>query len=278
MGLFTSISAAVRTRDRRRSGTRAGPWIIVNQAGCDRVSESLLVPGSVGSLRRGECLYYFQSLPAGDLGDLHDDQIGPGDLYVRLAVASSDIWEPELVLVWGRSKEKGVIPLAMDVDLPFALSADRKKGFASIPIPRVELGASDLPIQRLLLVVVTYDAPYAGTDDPIWLRVEAPGGRAVYHVITDTPQTDLEINTANIYEIPVERPFTKAELEEAEAGQITLGILGSDKWVPKKINLFGLDHPTARPGSIVPLVRVRDPGPLSADPTEGVPAIDLPLL
>lgn len=275
MGLLTSISAAVRTRSRRRSGTRAGPWIIINQDGSDRLSESLLVPGSVGSLRRGECLYYFQSLPAGDLGDLHDDRIGPGDLYVRLAMTSSDVWEPELIFVWGRSKERGVIPLAMEVDPPFALSADGRKGLASMPIPRVQLGGADLPIQRLLLVVVTYDAPYAGTDDPIWLRVLTPFGRAVYHVVTDTPQTDLEINTANIYEIPVERSFTKADLQ---GGEITLGILGSDKWVPKKINLFGLDHPSGRPKRVVPLVRLRDPGPLSADPKEGVPAISLPIL
>jgi hypothetical protein len=278
MGLFTSISAAVRTRNRRGSGTRASPWIIVNQAGSDRMSESLLVPGSVGSLRRGECLYYFQPLPARDLGDLHDDPIGPGDLYVRLAMTSSDVWEPELILVWGRSKEKGVIPLAMDIDPPFALSADRRKGFVSVPVPRVEPGAADLPIQRLLLVVVTYDAPYAGTDDPIWLRVQTPAGRAVYHVVTDTPQTDLEINTANIYEIPVERPFTKAELHGSEGGGVTLGILGSDKWVPKRINLFGLDEPAARPKRVVPLARLRDPGPLSVDPKEGVPAINLPVL
>lgn len=275
MGLLTSVSAAVRTRNRRRSGTRAGPWIIINQDGSDRLSESLLVPESVGSLRRGECLYYFQPLPAGDLGDLHDDRIGPGDLYVRLAMTSSDVWEPDLILVWGRSKEKGVIPLAMEVDPPFALSADGRKGLVSMPIPRVEFGAADLPIQRLLLVVVTYDAPYAGTDDPIWLRVLTPSGRAVYHVVTDTPQTDLEINTANIYEIPVERAFTKADLE---GGEITLGILGSDKWVPKKINLFGLDDPRARPKRVVPLVRLRDPGPLSADPKEGVPTISLPIL
>ncbi|UCC49113.1 MAG: hypothetical protein JSV41_02730, partial [Gemmatimonadota bacterium] len=70
----------------------------------------------------------------------------------------------------------------------------------------------------------------------------------------------------------------KAELQGSEGGGITLGILGSDKWVPKRINLFGLDHPAAKPERVVPLARLRDPGPLSADPKEGVPAINLPVL
>jgi hypothetical protein len=147
----------------------------------------------------------------------------------------------------------------------------------SLDIRRVIAGAGETLIRRLLLVVVTYDAPYAGTDDPIWVRVRTDAGVAAHHVVTDTPQTDLEIDTANIYELPVEVPFTKGDLVHSDKGEIRLGIHGSDKWVPKRVLLFGLDEASSAPRSVVSLVRLSDPGPLSADPTEGVPSIVLPL-
>ena len=277
MGLITSVAAAVRTHQRRFSGTKGRPWMVVNQEGVDRVNQAMWSPESVGSLQRAQSYYYFQRLPTEGTGELHDDAIGPGDLYVRFATNTNDLWEPELAIVWARSKEKGLIPLAMEMDLAQGLSGNSQEGVVSIPVQRVEMGADDWEIRRMLLVVVTYDAPYSGTDDPIWLRVHTDAGRVAYHVITDTPQTDLEINTANIYEVPVDEPFTRAQLKESEAGEITLGILGSDKWVPKKIVLFGLDHPTESPRYVVPLVQMYEPGPLSADPTEGVPAITLSL-
>lgn len=276
MGIITSIAAAIRTHDRRFSGTKSRPRLVVNQAGSDCVNQAMFSPETVGSVLRGQSLYYYQRLPVEGMGELRDDLIGPGDIYVRLATTSHDKWEPELAIVWGRSKERGTIPLAMELDLAQGLSASDQEGTVSIPVRRVELGANDWEIRRMLLVVVTYDAPYSGTDDPIWLRVRTPEGRVAYHIITDTPQADLEINTANTYEVPVDTPFTKADLLDGP-GDITLGILGSDKWVPKKIFLFGLDQPSETPRYVVPLVRMYEPGPLSADPTEGVPAITLPL-
>ena len=276
MGLFTAVSAAFRTGTPRFSGTSARPWLVINQSGMDCVNRSIFAQGAIGSLNRGQCFYYYESLQEGAGSDLRDDLLGPGDLYVRLVTTSSDLWRPELVLVWGKSKEKGTIPLALELDANIELSVDPAEGVISAPIRRVMPGKRDTAIRRLLLIVVTYDAPYAGTDDPIYLRVATAEGTVVHEVITDTPQTDLEINSANIYELPVERPFTRAELQ-AEGGAIRLGIHGSDKWVPKKVFLMGLDHPTGQPERVVPLVQVYDPGPLSTDPTEGIPSIDLPL-
>ena len=163
------------------------------------------------------------------------------------------------------------------MDMADALSTNLRKGSVSVPVRRVRLGTDETWIERLLLVVVTYDAPYAGTDDAISLRVNA-GTSLVDHVITDTPQTDLEIDTANIYEIPVDSPFRRGQLKEIEDAEIKLTLHGSDKWAPKKLFLFGLDQPSDRPDSVVPLVKLRDPGPLSANPAEGVPFIRLPVL
>ncbi len=278
MGLFTSISAAVRTRHGRFSGTSVRPWIVVNQSGVDLLNTPMLSSGTVGRVRRGESLYYYQPLPLEGRLSGKDDRIGPEDLYVRLATTSSDLWEPEMAIVWATSKEKGTVPLAIETDMPCRLSTNLREGSVSAPIQRARVGDDETAIERLLLVVVTYNAPYAGTDDPISLRVTTRGATPVDYVITDTPQTDLEIDTANIYEIPVDLPFSRAQLREADEAQIRLTIHGSDKWVPKKLFLFGLDHLTQRPATVVPLAKIRDPGPMSADPAEGVPSIILPVL
>jgi hypothetical protein len=275
MGAFTSIAAAICTRDRRFSGGSAWPWLVINQGDADCVNQTVLPPQAVGRIKRGECLYYYETLPLEGLSDLRDDLTGPGDLYVRLVTCSSDLWEPELALVWGRSREKGIIPLALDMDLPHGLSCNKREGFPSVPIRRVSCGADDRPIHRLLLVLVTFDAPYAGTDDPISLSITTDRGPVVHHVVTDTPQTDLEIDTANIYDIPVNVPFTKGELAASEAGEMALGIRGSDKWAPKKLFLFGLDEASGQPNHVVPLARMIEPGPLSLNASEGVPAISL---
>ncbi len=278
MGLFTSISAAIRTRHGRFSGTSGRPWIIVNQSGVDLLNAPMLSSGTVGRVRRGESLYFYQPLPGEGGLSGKDDLIEPEDLYVRLATTSSDRWEPELAIVWATSKEKGTVPLAIETDMPCRLSTNLREGSVSAPIRRVQPGDDETTIEQLLLVVVTYDAPYAGTDDPVSLRVTTPETTPVDYVIKDTPQTDLEIDTANIYEIPVDIPFRRGQLRGSEDAQIRLTIHGSDKWVPKKLFLFGLGHPAERPVTVVPLVKIRDPGPLSVNPAEGVPSINLPVL
>ncbi|MGD8700419.1 MAG: hypothetical protein PVJ43_14075 [Gemmatimonadales bacterium] len=278
MGLLTSVSAAVRTRHGRFSGTSARPWIIVNQSGVDLLNTPMLSSGTVGRVQRGESLYYYQPLPGEGRLSGTDDQIDHQDLYVRLATTSSDQWEPELAIVWATAKSKGVVPLAIETDMPYRLSTNLREGSVSAPVRRVRPGDDDTTIERLLLVVVTYDAPYAGTDDPISLRLTTRDDMLVDYVISDTPQTDLEIDTANTYEIPTELPFRRGQLKQGGNAQIKLTIHGRDKWVPKKLFLFGLDHPTQRPTTVVPLAKIRDPGPLSADPAEGVPSIILPVL
>jgi hypothetical protein len=277
MSAFTSISAAVRTRTRRKSGSSAYPRLILIQRGRDVLDREMKTAETVGSLRRRECLYYFEALPPEGAANLTDELLGPEDLRVRLGFEELESWEPELALVWARSREKGTIPLALDMGLTGTLSGDERVGVPSVDVRRVAAGAGDTLIRRLLLVVVTYDAPYAGTDDPIWVRIKTKAGVVAHHVVTDTPQTDLEIDTANIYELPVDEPFTKDDLVRGDNGEIRLGIHGSDKWVPKRVLLFGLDEASGAPQAVVPLVRLSDPGPLSADPTEGVPSIVLTL-
>ncbi len=277
MGAFTSISAAVRTRTGRKSGTSASARLIIVQRGREPLDREMKSAETVGSLRRRECLYYYEALPPEGAAELSDELVGPEDLHVRLGFDALESWEPDLALVWARSREKGTIPLALDLKLKAKLSGDERVGVPSVDIRRVAAGSGDTLIRRLLLVVVTYDAPYAGTDDPIWVRIKTDAGVVAHHVVTDTPQTDLEIDTTNMYELPVDVPFTVDDLAASDAGEIRLGIHGSDKWVPKRVLLFGLDEASAAPRSVVSLVRLSDPGPLSADATEGVPSIRLAL-
>lgn len=278
MAPFTSIAAAVRTRRGRFSGTRHPPYLIVNQAGHDCVSGPMVSAQTVGSVRRGQSLYYYDSLPRPGLPDIDDQPASLAATSVRLATASTDLWEPELALVWGQSRRSGIVPLAFDLDLKSGLSADHSEGRVSVAVRRVHPGDDGTPIRRLVLILLTFDAPYAGTDAPIFLRVSTPSGEAVHHVISDTPQTDLEIDTANIYEVPVKSPFTKLDLLRSGPRTVSLGLHGTDKWVPKKILLFGLESQADSPERVVPLVDLREPGPVSADPRKGVPSLDLTVI
>ena len=130
-------------------------------------------------------------------------------------------------------------------------------------------------IHRLLLLVRTADQDDAGTDSLIQLRVTIGGQLHVSDVITDTPQEDLERGLANWYELPVQTPFTRQELDLN--GRMELEILGTDAWLPDSLYVFGLDTPAGRPTKLVPLAAKRIWGGLvlSRDPDEGSKTVAL---
>ena len=92
MGVFASLSIAIRTANERFSGTGARPWLVVNQRGADRVNRPLFAPTTVGELKRGQSIYTMHSLRDLPQTELSDNQVDPGEVYVRLATTSTDLW------------------------------------------------------------------------------------------------------------------------------------------------------------------------------------------
>jgi hypothetical protein len=214
---------------------------------------------------------------------------------IRLAISGNDAWTPKSVFVWGREqREEGqVVPLGLVINLRrsiviggvlanVTLSTDPDEGPTSFGIPQVTPGGANMPIRSLLVAMITADEDDAGTDDPIRLRITTVDGRVVLdQVIEDTEQDDQEQGQANIYFIPVETAFTRAELGDRS---IELSIEGDDgdAWLPANFFVFGLsaELPSAFSPQVEPLVHVTTwPfGTMSTDQDEGRQRAILPLV
>lgn len=169
---------------------------------------------------------------------------------------------------WEDQDEEIAVPIGIETDITTVLSTDKGEGKVSIPIRRAFVGYGDMSIQRLLMVMRTVDYKYSGTDSPIQLRIEVPGGNATVYDIPDTPQKEQDRGQANLYLVPVVSPFTWNELNTG--GSVTLRIGGLDALLPHSFFLFGLDEASDKPRNMVPLVSEPDwlHGRMSQDPAE----------
>lgn len=184
---------------------------------------------------------------------------------IRVATRGSDAWTPKSVFVWGREQrdEGEVVPLGLVIDLRRSftidgplhnveLSTDSDEGRVSFGIPRVTPGGATMPIQGLIVAMITADEDDAGTDGLLRLRITTVAGLTVVdHPLTDTEQSDQEQGQANIYFIPVDKPFSKAELNERSI-ELSITKDGDDAWLPTSFFLFGLGE--ALPTYFSPLV------------------------
>jgi hypothetical protein len=144
-----------------------------------------------------------------------------------------------------------------------------------MPLRLVGRGNSSIVIRRVLLLIITGIGDDDGTQDPIELTITAGGNVVVQGPIVDTTQTDLDKGSHNWYFLDVLVPFTKTGV--LSNGGIKLRIHGIDAWLPNELYVYGFDTAEGRPTEIVHLVSIRDwdMGPLSRDPNEGVPSVDL---
>jgi hypothetical protein len=199
------------------------------------------------------------------------------------------MWKPEHYFVWGEQPyivghdQRGIniVPIALETHLSVKLSTERDEGPISLPLRRVHLGARDMQINQLLMLMASADVEYAGTDHDIEISVTVPGTSApkANYVISgeDHPQYDQDRAQANFYFVPVMESFTYNDLDD---NSISLSIRGNDAWLPQRFFLFGLDTASGRPNAIVPLVHISDWGDdwLSTDSSEGESSVTLDLV
>ena len=88
------------------------------------------------------------------------------------------------------------------------------------------------------MLMTTANIRRAGTDSPIELQVSVGGAVVVDFDVPDTPQQEQA--QANLYFVPVNEPFTRADLTDTS---ISLAIKGADAWTPRSFFLFGLNDP-----------------------------------
>lgn len=196
---------------------------------------------------------------------------------VRVGIRGTDQWRPEHIFIWGeRSSDNMILPVATETSIGTRLSTTTSEGQISLPIRLVNLGSPTTILRRLLMLVVTANGAFSGTNSRIRLQTgRFGGGVGVDFVIPDTPQREQEQGQANCYFVPVTVGFTRNSINGAR-----LIIEGEDNWEPASFYLFGLDTTLSRPTFIVPLVHVESwPfGGMSTDSSEGVSFVDLPLI
>jgi len=265
------IWTAMLTRNVSQSATDSRPVLIMNEDGFDRLHHTFGETPQ-DDQEQGEANLYEVSVAS--------QRITPENLNnssIRMGIRGDDAWRPEHILVWGERFTGGsIVPIAVETGLTTTLSTDASEGRLSVPLRKVALGLSTMPIRRLLVLMTTSNQRNAGTNSTIELQIRSGTNLVVSSRIPDTPQSDQERAQANLYFVSVSAPFTKRSLTDSS---MRLSIQGTDAWLPASFFVFGLDDASGRPESMVPLVHFRT-WPfrqLSTDSGEGVASVTLPL-
>jgi len=270
--IFNSLFLAFLTKNEDDAGTSNTFNLTVNVAGDDILDRDFGTDVDDGAAS----WLWSDTLPA------PFDSSGLTNSSIRLGVRDDDAWAPQEVLLFGQAEpdfQPGrIVALAMETDVQHWLSTDLSEGNLTMPLRLVSPGTSATVIRRVLMIVETVWSDLFGdtaTDSPIELEVRAGGNVVLKQEIDDTSQDDLEKGVTNWYVLDAAVPFTRADV--LANGGITLRILGSDKWRPGPLFLFGLDTATGRPNAVVNLNAepLRDLGWMSTDTSEGSPEAEL---
>ena len=272
MPIFNTLFLAVLTKDEDDAGSSDTLNLTVNVAG-----EDILDRDFDPDLDDATA----QVMWGSDLPTPFDSN-GLTNSSIRLGIRDDDACGLQEVLLFGRAEpdfQPGrIIALAMESDVQHWLSTDSSEGNLTMPLRLVSPGSSATVIRRVLMLVDTVWSGLfgdTGTDSPIELEVRAGGNVVLKQEIDDTAQDDLEKGTTNWYVFDAAVPFTRADV--LANGGITLRILGSDKWRPGPLFLFGLDTATGRPNEVVNLNAepMRDLGWMSTDSDEGSSEVEI---
>jgi len=269
---------AIETHNKEDAGTESELNLTINVNGSDILDQNSVVfqepLNSFDHTARGNAGFTFpMEIDTFDTNLLTDSSI-------RLGIRGDDAWAPRNVFLFGRTDDESQVPfpLAIETDLDVSLSTNKGEGHLTTPIRLVHLGP--IPeIRRVLLVISTGPNDDDGTDDDIELEIRGSDGTEFFREqFNDTPQADLEKNSANYYARDVRTPFTESDLKGC---RIILRILGKDAWHPYRVFVFGFDTTSeqGRPNAIIPLAAVwdwftQDMGFMSTDenedPLEGI--------
>lgn len=276
MATIDDVWLAALTKDEDDAGSQDRFNLTVNVGGTDVFAHDFLLgwnlPGQgPAGLRDGQAGLEQATPPV----PFDSDKLTNSS--VRLGLRGDDAWAPKHVMLIGRAQPDFTpgrfVALAMETDIVRWLSADSDEGCLTMPVRRVGAGTSSTVIRRVLLLVYTDRADDVDTESNVKLQIAASGQLMLDQKITH----DLRRVRAYWHYLPVERPFTRADI--VSKGSIHLSILGTDAWLPATVFVFGLDTEDGRPGEVVTLSAVPkwDLGWLSTDTAEGVAAVSLPL-
>jgi len=268
MAHITGLYAAMLTRDSNDSGTDSSVELIANFNGVDILHHTF--PQSQQQVNQEQGLANLFHIPV-----IARDEVDTNLLdraYFRVGLRGDDAWRPHQFALWCTAEGRvPVVPISAHADMhapqmqrrtppvleperKAILSTDTSEGDTSFALRRVMAGSRSMSIRGLMVAMDTHNWHSYGTDSPVMLRITA-GGQIVFdYEFADTSQDEQDQGQANLYFLPVDIPFTMAQL--LAGGNVRLSIGGRDNWLPTRFFIFGMDVASGDPGALVPLVHI----------------------
>jgi hypothetical protein len=197
---LTRLWAAMLTRQGGDTGTDSKISLSINVGGVELLNQVFPDSGQIDQETAQANLYEF---------NVEGKRIEPGSLTnssVRLQILGNDAWNPEHFFAWGEMPPRtplqntGIFPLVIETGITQTLSTDTSEGVSSIPLRLVAKGASNMTINRLLILLTTKGeqeddsgifaeaGPPFGTDNSLEIQIVSNDRLAVLCEIRDTVQ------------------------------------------------------------------------------------------
>lgn len=276
MGLLSRLWVAMRTQDIDDADTDDSLVLIINEDGVDKLHHTF--PDTSQSDQDQGLPNLYQV----DVGGKNIRSENLTNSSIRMAIRGSDLWHPQLVLVWGEESPGGpVIPLGLEVDIEKGISTELDDGNTSFPLRRIGALGNDTKLKQIMIALTTAKGEETGTDNQVEIELSFAGQPKWVHNFGDLESKEAGLGFFPEFQFDGGPEPTRNTLES-----VSLRITGDDAWSPGSFFVFALEETyfpgagSRRPAAILPLVQIPrwEVGPLSTDPTEGSETVSLPLV
>ena len=275
MGLLSRLWVAMRTQNIKDADTDDSLVLIINEDGIDKLHYTF-PDTSQSDQDKGRANLYLVDVEG---KDIQSENLT--DSSMRMAIRGSDLWHPQLVLVWGEESPGGpVIPLGLEVDIEKGISTDLDLN-TSFPLRRIGALSNDTKLKQVVCALTTAKGNDAGTDNQVEIELSFAGQPKWTHNFGGLERKEAGLGFFPEFEFEEGPEPTRNTLQS-----VSLKINGDDAWSPGSFFLFALEDAffpgvgSRRPRRIMPLVQIPrwELGPLSKDPSEGSESVSLPLV
>src|SRR5215213_5521606 len=180
MGLLSRLWVAMDTQNIEDADTDDSLVLIINDDGVDKLHHTFPDTSQSDQDKGKPNLYQV---------DVEGRNIRSENLTnssIRMAIRGSDLWHPQLVLLWGEESPGGpVIPLGLEVDIEKGISTDLDDGNTSFPLRRIGTLSNDTKLKQVMCALTTAKGDHTGTDNQVEIELSFGGQTKWVHRFGD---------------------------------------------------------------------------------------------
>jgi hypothetical protein len=261
--MLEKLHLLITTQKVRESGTKSKPVLILTENNRDLLHHTFHLPE--GGIEDGSTQLLTLDVSKLNLPLYFQNR--------RIGIRGADAWWPEHIFLWGINAnpteydQTEFVPMGIDYFQPYKLSTDETEGRISIGLRHCHLGGNYNLLNRLMLIIVNDEKRYAGTNNPVVVKISTEDGLLTQF---DIPARQLQQPGQAFSALHfIDKKFFVNKIRSVE-----VEIKGEDSWMPKSFWLLALDDQPDEWEAVVPLVNIPDwqatgLGAFSADPSEG---------